>query len=98
MRLNDPEYKRQKALIESIQSNKIDVIDLSGISEQAMAEYESQHERDLRAQVSAFDDRDKRIVVDEILKSGWTHVYNVLGDYIETLYNQIQEIKKTTGE
>lgn len=98
MRLNDPEYKRQKALIESIPSNKIDVIDLSGISEQAMAEYESQHERDLRAQVSAFDDRDKQIVVDEILKSGWTHVYNVLGDYIETLYNQIQEIKKTTGE
>lgn len=98
MRLNDPEYKRQKALIESIPSNKIDVIDLSGISEQAMSEYESQHERDLRAQVSAFDDRDKQIVVDEILKSGWTHVYNVLGDYIETLYNQIQEIKKTTGE
>ena len=98
MRLNDPEYKRQKALIESIPSNNIDVIDLSGISEQAMAEYESQHERDLRAQVSAFDDRDKQIVVDEILKSGWTHVYNVLGDYIETLYNQIQEIKKTTGE
>ena len=30
MRLNDPEYKRQKALIESIPSNKIDVIEGTG--------------------------------------------------------------------
>ena len=96
MRLNDPEYKRQKALIESIPSNKIDVIDLSALTDAEMSEYGDQHERDLRAQIRAFDDADKRIVIDEILNGNWTDVWNVVGQYIMKLYVQIEQIKRTT--
>ena len=96
MRVGDPEYARQKALIDTIPSNKIDVIDLSGLTETEMAEFESQHERDLRAQIRAFDDNDKRIVIDEILNANWTDVWNVLGTYLMKLYVQIEQIRKTT--
>jgi len=96
MRLGDPEYQRQKALIESIPSNKIDVIDLSGLTDAEMAEFGDQHERDLRAQIRAFDDADKEIVVDEILNENWTIVWNVFGKYFMKLYTQIMQIRKTT--
>lgn len=96
MRLNDPEYARRKALIETIPSNKIDVIDLSGLTEAEMSEYDSQHERDLRAQIRAFDDNDKRIVIDEILNGNWTDVWNLMGEYFMKLYTQIENIRKTT--
>ena len=39
MRVGDPEYKRQIKLIQSIPSNKVDAIDLSGLTEIEMAEY-----------------------------------------------------------
>lgn len=96
MRVGDPEYARQKALIESIPSNKIDVIDLSSLTDAEMAECDSQHERDLRAQIRAFDDADKKIVIDEILNANWTDVWNLIGDYFMKLYTQIENIKKTT--
>ena len=98
MRPGDPIYQKQLEIIGEIPSNKFDAVDLSGLTDREMAAYDSQHERDLRAQIRAFDDEDKRIVVDEILNCGWTHVYNVLGDYIGRLYTQIENIKKTTNQ
>lgn len=96
MRPGDPNYRKQLEVIGEIPSNKVDAIDLSGLSELQMAEYESQHERDLRAQVSAFDEKDKQIVVDEILHNNWTIVWNVLGQYMMSLYTKVESIRKTT--
>lgn len=96
MRPGDPNYRKQLEVIGEIPSNKVDAIDLSGLSELQMAEYESQHERDLRAQVSAFDEKDKLIVVDEILHNNWTIVWNVLGQYMMSLYTKVESIRKTT--
>lgn len=98
MRPGDPNYKRQLEIIGEIPSAKTDAIDLSGLSEQQMAEYESQHERDLRAQVRAFDERDKQIVVDEILHDNWSIVWNVLGQYLMSLYVKVESIRNTTQE
>jgi len=94
MRVGDPDHQRQLDVITQIPSNKVDEVDLSGLTQQEMDEYESQHEKDLRAQVRAYDETDLRIVAEEIVNIGWTHLYNVLGDYFEKLYNQMQEIKK----
>ena len=96
MRPGDPDYKRQLDIIGQIPSNKFDAVDLSGLTDGQMAEYESQHERDLRAQVSAFDEKDKMIVVDEILHDNWSIVWNVLGQYLMNLYVKVESIRKTT--
>lgn len=98
MRPGDPEYQRQLDVITAIPSAKTDAIDLSGLSDLQMAEYESQHERDLRAQVRAFDERDKQIVVDEILHDNWSIVWNVLGQYLMSLYVKVESIRNTTQE
>ena len=95
MRVGDPEYKRQIELIQSIPSNKVDAIDLSGLTEIEMAEYESQHEKDLRAQVRPYDDKDLKIVAEEITKIGWTYSYNALGDYFEKIIKQQETINAT---
>ena len=88
MRLGDPNHKRQLDVIGEIPSNKIDEVDLSGLSELQMSEYANQHERDLRAQIRAFDEDDLRIVADEITKIGWTFTYNALGEYFDRLKKQ----------
>ena len=98
MRPGDPTYQKQLDVIGQIPSNKIDAIDLSVLSDAQMAEYESQHERDLRAQVRAFDERDKQIVVDEILHDNWSIVWNVLGQYLMSLYVKVESIRNTTQE
>jgi hypothetical protein len=98
MKPNDPNYKRQLDVITQIPSNKVDAIDLSGLSELQMAEYASQHERDLRAQIRAFDEDDLKIVADEITKIGWTFTYNALGTHFEKLSKKQETINVTINE
>ena len=98
MRPGDPSYKRQLDIITQIPSNKVDEIDLSGLSDLQMSEYASQHERDLRAQIRAFDEDDLRIVADEITKIGWTFTYNALGDYFEKINKKQENINATINE
>ena len=95
MKLNDPEYQRALDVITAIPSNKVDAIDLSGLTETEMAEFGNQHERDLRAQIRAFDDADLKIVADEITKIGWTYTYNALGDYFERIISKQKTINAT---
>ena len=98
MRLGDPNHQRQLDIITQIPSNKVDEIDLSGLTETEMSEYASQHERDLRAQIRAFDEDDLRIVADEITKIGWTFTYNALGDYFEKINKKQENINATINE
>ena len=98
MKVGDPEYQRQLDVITTIPSNKVDEVDLSGLTQQEMAEYESQHEKDLRAQVRAYDDMDLKIVAEEITKIGWTYTYNALGDYFEKIVKQQETINATINE
>lgn len=98
MKLGDPEYQKALDVITAIPSNKVDAIDLSALTETEMAEYEGQHERDLRAQVRAFDEKDKQIVLDEIIHYNWSIVWNMLGQYIMNLYTKVESIRNTTNE
>lgn len=98
MRLGDPNHQRQLDVITQIPSNKIDEVDLSGLTETEMSEFASQHERDLRAQVRAFDEKDKQIVLDEIMHYNWSIVWNLLGQYIMNLYTKVESIRNTTNE
>ena len=95
MRVGDPEHQRQLDVITTIPSNKVDEVDLSGLTKQEMAEFENQHEKDLRAQVRAYDETDLRIVAEEITKIGWTYTYNALGDYFEKIIKQQATINAT---
>lgn len=91
----DKEHDRQLEVISAIPSNKVDAVDLSGLSEAAMTEFEGQHEKDLRAQIRAYDDKDLKIAADEITKIGWTYAYNALGDYFERIIKQQETITAT---
>ena len=95
MRVGDPEYQRALDVITTIPSNKVDAVDLSHLTNAEMSEYESQHEKDLRAQVRAYDDSDLKIVAEEITKIGWTYTYNALGDYFEKIIRQRETINAT---
>jgi len=98
MKVGDPEYQRALDVITAIPSNKVDAVDLSGLTDAEMAEYESQHERDLRAQIRAFDDADLKIVADEITKIGWTYTYNAIGNYFEKIIKQQATINATINQ
>ena len=98
MKLGDPEYQKALDVITAIPSNKVDAIDLSALTETEMSEYENQHERDLRAQIRAFDEKDKQIVLDEIIHYNWSIVWNMLGQYIMNLYTKVESIRNTTNE
>ena len=98
MRPGDQNYKRQLDVIGQIPSNKFDAVDLSSLSDKAMSEFESQHERDLRAQIRAFDETDLKIVADEITKIGWTYTYNALGDHFERMNKRQETINATINE
>ena len=94
----DQNYQRQLDVIGQIPSNKFDAVDLSSLSDKAMSEFESQHERDLRAQIRAFDETDLQIVADEITKIGWTYTYNALGDHFERMNKRQETINATINE
>ena len=95
MKVGDPEYQRALDVITAIPSNKVDAVDLSGLTDSEMAEYEGQHERDLRAQIRAFDEKDKQIVVDEIMNCNWSIVWNAFGQYFLELYTKIETSRRT---
>lgn len=88
MKPNDPEYKRQLDLINTIPSNKFDSPNLNVYSEKDMERFEEHSERILREQIRAYSDNDLRIIADEITKIGWTYTYNALGEFFDRLYKQ----------
>ena len=87
------EHERQIDVINTIPSNKIDADPLKNISDEAMHLYDQKHLRDLREQVMAYDEEELSVVAEAIIERGWTFVYNVLGDYIQRLYNKQEATK-----
>ena len=87
------EHERQIDIINTIPSNKIDTDPLKNISDEAMNLYDKKHLRDLREQVMAYDEEELSVVAEAIIERGWTFVYNVLGDYIQRLYNKQEATK-----
>lgn len=90
MRLNDPEYKRQIELIQSIPSNKIDEVNLKNISDEGMRDFERRHLRELTEQAANMD-VDEQIATAAGLKI--EVLFNAVGDYIQRQQEKNQTIE-----
>lgn len=90
MRLNDPEYKRQIELIQSIPSNKIDEVNLKNISDEGMRDFERRHLRELTEQAANMD------VDEQIATAAGLRIevlFNAVGDYIQRQQEKNQTIE-----
>ena len=96
MKYGDPEYKRRLEVIQmipsemTIPSNKIDAVDLSGLSAEDMLDYEKRHLQELTDMVLKMDDAEQEAVA-RGLKIAVLH--NAVGDYIKR-----QELKERKHE
>lgn len=96
MKYGDPEYKRRLEVIKTIPSeatipsNKIDAVDLSGLSPEDMLDYEKRHLQELTDMALKMDPAEQEATARGL------HIavlFNAIGDYIKR-----QELKERKHE
>lgn len=95
MRYNDPEYKRQIDVINSIPSSKVDADNLKRYSAEDMRDFERRHLRELTEQAANMD------VDEQIATAAGMRIevlFNAVGEYITAQQAKNAQIKNAIKE
>lgn len=80
MRYNDPEYRRQIELIQSVPSNKIDADNLNKYSAEDMRDFEKRHLQELTDQALKMDPEEQEATARGL---NIAVLHNAIGEYIK---------------